>query len=199
MNLLLSAPPTTLRVGARVYPLRTDFRVGVRLALEAERALPEAELLARALALYFPEQPEDPLPALEALLWFYRCGAPEQKASGAHAARPLYSFSQDAPLIYAAFRQAYGLDLARERLHWWHFRALLDALPEDCAFCRVLACRALELKDLPPAERRVAARLKERFALRTPSGDLAARDARLLAQVAQRYREAFGRNDEKKG
>lgn len=43
------------------------------------------------------------------------------------------SFEQDAPFIYAAFRQAYGIDLFQEqgKLQWWEFVALHGALPSD--------------------------------------------------------------------
>lgn len=42
-------------------------------------------------------------------------------------------FVKDAEYIYAGFRQAYGINLFNEfgKLHWFEFKALLNALPED--------------------------------------------------------------------
>lgn len=54
----------------------------------------------------------------------------------------LTSFEQDADLIRAAFRQAYGIDLYRDKLHWLEFSALLAALPEGSRYSDVLGIRA---------------------------------------------------------
>lgn len=53
------------------------------------------------------------------------------------------SFDQDAPYIYAAFRQAYGIDLLTEqgKLQWWEFVSLLGALPSDTRMCDIIDIR----------------------------------------------------------
>lgn len=51
------------------------------------------------------------------------------------------SFSVDADRIIAAFWQAYGIDLTKERLHWWVFVALLDNLPDDTRMMKVAHIR----------------------------------------------------------
>ena len=53
------------------------------------------------------------------------------------------SFDQDAPYIYAAFRQAYGIDLFKEqgKLQWWEFVSLLGALPSDTRMCDIIDIR----------------------------------------------------------
>lgn len=55
---------------------------------------------------------------------------------------PLMSLTQDAPLIIAGFRQAYGIDLQRTDLPWATFRDLLSGLPGDTRFGEVVALRA---------------------------------------------------------
>ena len=57
----------------------------------------------------------------------------------------LMSFEQDAPLIRAAFRQEYGIDLFREKLTWFEFTELLHALPEGNRFTEVVGIRARPL------------------------------------------------------
>jgi hypothetical protein len=51
-------------------------------------------------------------------------------------------FIQDAGLIRAAFRQAYGIDLYRDRLHWIEFTELMNALPEGSRYAEVVGIRA---------------------------------------------------------
>lgn len=38
-------------------------------------------------------------------------------------------FEQDAEMILAAFRQVYGINLLKDRLHWFEFSALISNLP----------------------------------------------------------------------
>ena len=55
-----------------------------------------------------------------------------------------HSLVHDAELIYAAFMQAYGIDLIdmQDKLHWLKFKALLNALPDDTAFSRIVSIRS---------------------------------------------------------
>ncbi len=55
--------------------------------------------------------------------------------------KPCISLTQDADMIIAAFRQAYGIDLQAERLHWQTFQALLGAIPSDTRLGEVVALR----------------------------------------------------------
>ena len=68
-----------------------------------------------------------------------KLGGSEKKAKEA-----FFSFTQDAFLIYAAFRQAYGIDLHAERgkMHFSEFVALFSALPEDTRLSKVMSVRA---------------------------------------------------------
>lgn len=82
-----------------------------------------------------------------------------------------FDFLQDGAYIYAAFMQAYGIDLVEERgwLHWWKFNALLQGLPSGTKFSEIVKIR---LQPMPPAtkhnaaERAELARLKSVFALK---------------------------------
>ena len=50
-------------------------------------------------------------------------------------------FEQDADLIVSAFRQAYGIDLFREKLHWLEFCCLLGCIPEGNRYADVIGIR----------------------------------------------------------
>lgn len=55
----------------------------------------------------------------------------------------LLDFDHDADDIYASFMHAYGIDLIEQqgKLHWFKFKALLNALPEDTAIKRIISIR----------------------------------------------------------
>lgn len=61
--------------------------------------------------------------------------------------RKTMDFEQDAGLIYAGFRQAYGIDLYQERnkLDWRIFLALVRGLPENTEFSRVVKLRCTKI------------------------------------------------------
>ncbi len=56
-------------------------------------------------------------------------------------------FDLDAAYIFASFRQAYGVDLLKERgrLSWNQFLALFDGLPENTKIRQVMDIRTREL------------------------------------------------------
>lgn len=60
-------------------------------------------------------------------------------------AKRLTSFEQDAPLIRAAFKQVYGIDLFRDRLTWFEFIDYLHGLPEGNRYEDVIGIRAKPL------------------------------------------------------
>ena len=69
----------------------------------------------------------------------------QQRRMGGNPTRPVLSYSQDAAYILGAFRQCYGMDLIRiDHLHYWEFRSLMQALPEDCPLKKRMAYRAAD-------------------------------------------------------
>lgn len=68
---------------------------------------------------------------------------PERESGGPR----VLDFHQDAELILAAFRQAYGIDLFQEhgRLHWLEFLALLSGIPQGTRLAEVMEIRACKV------------------------------------------------------
>lgn len=85
-----------------------------------------------------------------------------------------FDFVQDSSLIYAAFYQAYGMDLVEQqgKLHWWKFSSLLNGLPSNTRFSEIVAIR---MKPIPSPtkynqeEREELMRLKAVYALKLTS------------------------------
>ena len=57
------------------------------------------------------------------------------------------SFEQDAGLIRAAFRQVYGINLWRDRLHWFEFSELLQGIPEGNRYAETIGIRVREMPE----------------------------------------------------
>ncbi|MCC8023376.1 MAG: bacteriophage Gp15 family protein [Clostridiales bacterium] len=151
MNLLIDLLPTSVSVGGREYEIHADFRTSVLFSIMVDDPeLTQREKLLHALALYYPEIPEDAAEAIRCITAFYACGhtddGPGKTAANASAPADLiYSFEYDDAYIYAAFLQQYGIDLTQAQLHWWQFKALLEALDEETLFKKILRYRAVRI------------------------------------------------------
>lgn len=153
----------------------TDYRHMIRFEAAMLRAKSDQDArlpIQIALgALFGPlgQRPQDAEKAFDALLWFYRGGgkAPSGSAPPAPEQPLAYDYILDGPLIAAAFAAAYGLDLTSPatRIHWWRFRALLQGLPDECRFCRVVGWRTADLSGLKGQQLTFYRQMKQRFAL----------------------------------
>lgn len=110
--------------------------------------LSDAEKIGVAMRLLV-RFPRPCLPAPRAKLWvdiFDRCIKPRraEPQSGPQA----FDFTQDADYIYAAFQQAYGIDLQAERgrMDWREFLALFQGLPDNTIMSEIMSIR---LRDVP--------------------------------------------------
>lgn len=63
--------------------------------------------------------------------------------------RKLMDFEADSDYIYASFKQAYNMDLLKERgkLEWKNFCKLLDGLPDKTKLKEVMRIRAMEIPE----------------------------------------------------
>lgn len=198
MNILLDDLPTVVKVDGQVWPIRTDFRVWIRLELLLQdKSLPPEEVAEKALTLCYPAIPHDVGGALEALLWFYRCGVDKvpatSKSGGDTAKKPkrAYDFEQDAGRLYAAFWSVYQIDLASEGLHWWVFRELMRNLPASCDFAKIMGYRTADTAGMDKAQKKHINKMRQIYALHSDApATLTARDRQMLDYVAKRYKEA---------
>lgn len=158
MDLFTSPLPQTITVNGKDFPIATDFRVWVRFDCLTERKTLDPDTLAEVLALVFTEcvLPDSLSDTLSALFRFYACGedGSKRRKSTPGSQKRVVSFAHDSPLIYAAFMAQYGIDLTRENLHWWKFRALFDGLNEHQKICEVVGWRAADLSKIKDKERR---------------------------------------------
>lgn len=93
--------------------------------------------------------------AMKCANWFLNCGKESQQGE---LSTRLYSFSKDAELIFAAFRQTHGIDLETAQMHWWKFIALFMDLGSDTAFCNLIGLRKRVKSGKATKEEKEAAR-----------------------------------------
>lgn len=128
----------SVTVGKRRYKLNLDFRNVLRLMeiLARDDLIPAArDYLALKCVMKRP-----PKNSGEVMVELFKILFPAYKKES--DGKRLTSFEQDADLIRAAFRQAYNIDLYRDKVHWTEFQMLIAALPEGSRYTEVLGIRA---------------------------------------------------------
>lgn len=136
LDLKQKSLPNALEACGQAFLLNTDFRVW----LDYPRLITEDPGAFFAdWAPIFTQEVADQLDL------FYNPLGEVPRSFG--SAVPLVDWEVDADLIYAAFLQAYGIDLLTADLHWHRFRALFDALPDDTLMVKVIQWRGYKGSD----------------------------------------------------
>lgn len=128
--------PQGVFVDNKFYRLDFDFRNVLRMMeiLDRDDLMPDAkEYLALKCLIKHPRNVKKVLIAVRDLLF-------QQKPK--KDAKKITDFEQDAGLIRAAFRQEFGIDLYRDKLHWIEFSEMLNAIPEGNRYAEVVGIRA---------------------------------------------------------
>lgn len=166
MSTFYESLPYEVEYGGKTYKLTPAYDNVLNMYASIEGTTDEEKLSIMLYYLFDGETPQEVgllQAATDALFTSNR------KKTGDDDKRS-FDFIQDADLIYAAFRQAYNIDLVEEqgRLHWWKFQALLSGLPEDTKFVQVIQIRTRELPKptkYNAEERAQIMKLKQQFAL----------------------------------
>lgn len=150
------------------YLIRTDFRIGIQISEclnDVDLAEPEKMITALRL-LYGNGIPTDTKLAQAGLNWFMSGGKDDKDAEQAPDGKPpTFDFEQDNRLVYSAFRARYGIDLTRERLHWFAFLAMLGDLG-GCSLSDIMGIRAADLSKMSDEQRRHYAQLQYKFRIK---------------------------------
>ena len=132
--------PDGVTVDGRFYKCDFDFRNVIEMmeTLAREDLIgPAREYNALKCVMKHPRNTAKVLAAIRSLLF-------KQKTPGEteNNKKRLTDFVQDAALIRAAFRQSYGIDLYRDKVHWLEFSELLNEIPEGSRYAEIISIRA---------------------------------------------------------
>lgn len=177
--MIASSLPHTVDVGGVAVAINTGHRAGVKFTSVLEdNSLSDEDKLLRALDVYYNDRAvkqHDTTALIKAALAFYSYDPSEYYGKTKSALRKgrskprkgkqLISYVKDDALIYAAFLQQYGIDLADGELHWHKFRALLDGLTEDTQLVKVMRYRSIKLGDVSTEERKFYRDMQEFYSL----------------------------------
>ena len=188
------ALPESVEIAGCHIPIDADFRVGVAIETEAMEENPDVVGLLKLF--YKGEIPPDVEAAADRMVWFYahHDGKEEtENAEDTKKGRRWYDFGQDADALLASFLDAYGIDLATARLHWWVFRRLMFNLPPETPFMKRVHYRTADLKKLSKSEQKHYKKMRTLYAIKRdaePAMTVEEREAALKEKMRRRYEEA---------
>ena len=159
--------PYKIRVGKRTYRLDPDFRNVLKMFdILRDKTLTEQARIHLAVHAIVKHPPRKPGKQLTVFLLARETILKQPK--GKSGGDRVMDFDQDADMIRSAFRQAYGIDLFRAKLHWQEFKELLNNIPTGTRLSEIVDIRA---KPLPEAtkwngkQRQALIEAKMKFAL----------------------------------
>ena len=145
------------------YPIDSDFQTGIQITQVLEDTeLTEWERTNTAIALLFPSSAPDYKTAVEGVTWFLSGWYTDKHAKKEEERKKLTDYDVDGWRIYSAFRAQYGINLNRDKLHYWEFITLLSTL-EECAYTRIIEIRRKKVNSKMSAQEKNA--LKEAKAI----------------------------------
>ena len=171
MNILIEELPYAVEIDGREYPIATDFRDCLLVILAFEDPdLTDTEKMVVLLGTMYKAPPHDLKQAAELAVKFLNGGEVADSEDGPASSGRLYSFSQDANLIFSAFQQTHHIDLQTVKtLHWWKFLALFMDLGQHSSFCQLIGLRERIKSGKATKEERAAGRkMKAMLDDRTP-------------------------------
>ena len=180
--------PDSITVDGRRFKCNFDFRNVLKMLdlMQRDDIIPDARDYLCAKCVCKP-------PKTARNVYNELCNVLFEKAPETSEKR-LTSFEQDAPLIRAAFKQVYGIDLYRDKLTWFEFIELLQGLPDGNRYEDVIGIRARpvpaptkynqkERQNLLEAKQRVALHLTEQEAAKKYDADVGKIFAGLLSMI----------------
>ncbi|MCI7629473.1 MAG: bacteriophage Gp15 family protein [Ruminococcus sp.] len=172
MNLLYDTFPETVQVDDVSYAVYTDFRNWLRFFdMMADEAYTAKEKFLASMRWFRKEPPPNLIGAYEALLQFAsRTDVPgeEQESENSHLPqKPCFSWSFDSAYVLGAFQQCYQINLRTiPFLHWYHFLALFEALPDDTPLKKRIGYRSINTASIKDKTQRMELeKLQRRIAI----------------------------------
>lgn len=200
---LTKSLPNTLKVNGQAFLIDTHFSTWIRLQNLIKEDIEPGEMVAVAIMMIFDTppaiEPETAAQAMEQMGWFYRCGddvKEDEPDDDYYTSRAIpYDYDIDAGLIVAAFQQGYGIDLLADNdMHWWRFRALFDALPEDTLLNKIIGYRTTPTKGMDKRTKEHYEKMRRLFAI----GEVHRQQEDIMTR-AKRAQERIERNKAERG
>lgn len=146
--------PQSVILKDKTYAVNTDYRIFINFEMDMTMIEPK-EAINKALNAFYLDSDDIEkkglfMEAITKFIWFYKCGQLDDYQEGRQVkhskkATQIFNYKYDAQLICGAYA-VLGYNL-HKYMHWWKFKELWNALPEECEFARIKSYRAYDGDD----------------------------------------------------
>lgn len=147
--------PQFVEIRNERFAINTDYRIFIEFE-EGMQGKDVNSAVLKALVSFYPafsliEERGLINEAIDKFVWFYCCGKEhipkETKKQKQANIGQVFSYKHDSDLIWAAFWMYGRVDISKQYVHWWKFKAIWNSLPSECEFCKIKSYRAYTGKD----------------------------------------------------
>lgn len=155
------------------YDINTDFKVGIQLSeLLEDTSLDERVKIAIACKLlYKGETPTEITTVIDTIEWFLSCGKSDYVYADGYVVKSskdkAIGYTQDALLIWGTFKQIYDIDLEKSKMHFFKFKAMLEAIPDNTPLSNLISARCVDTSKMKGDMRKSYEETKHKVKVRT--------------------------------
>ena len=159
-NILYEEYPSALTIENHSFRILTDFRDWISFSeMIMDPELKSEDKILLAFDWFTDEKPDSAEKMIKAMGEFFSFDFKGKKTynrqNTGHSKRPVFSFAYDGIYVLADFRRYYNIELKTVNyMHWWEFRALFLALPDDSETRKRIGYRSMKLNDIKDKEER---------------------------------------------
>lgn len=163
--------PEYVQIDDKKYKINTDYRNVLKLNdIANDTSISDYEKMITYVYLFFGEEglkDENNYGRLVNSIITFAKGRPSaMKPSINDKQEKDMDYTQDMNLIISSIWSEYGIDITKEKIHWWTFFDLLNGLSSDCALNKVRDIRSKDINKIKDKEERDEyIKLKEVWAL----------------------------------
>lgn len=148
--------PHSVSLNGEKFIINTDFRIFVDFEYEMQeidRNIAVNKVLKRFYPAFSIIKNKNLLSeAVNKFLWFYHCDKEEveeikKNANTKKVEGSTFSYRYDDQYIWGAFKMYFNVDLTKDKIHWWKFKAMWNSIPSDSEFNKIKGYRSYTGKD----------------------------------------------------
>lgn len=147
--------PHSVSLNGEKFIINTDFRIFVDFEYEMQeidRNIAVNKVLKRFYPAFSIIMDKNLLQeAVNKFLWFYQCDKEEieeiHSNSNGKKKGNAFSYKWDDQYIWGAFNMYFHVDLTKDKIHWWKFKAMWNSIPNDSEFNKIKGYRVYDGKD----------------------------------------------------
>lgn len=160
-NIIVHRLPDTIEVSGTERRINTSYRIWLMVddIVRSGIHYGDDDKIYQIISLAYKENqinhldPEEAVSSVIAAIKFLhdcskQTSGTNPKYKSKESGKSITDIGIDQGRLYAAFLQAYGIDLCKTDMHWLQFCALLQAMPDTTMYSKVCTIRATDISKL---------------------------------------------------